>query len=111
MKKPKNVKNPFAGLKAIPFDLPRFASEAQEAKWWDAHKAEVAQLFERAQAIGATARMRGDTPVPETMQTTIRLIATDVERARAIAERKGLRYQTYLKMLIHEGINREDQAG
>jgi len=35
---------------------------------------------------------------------TIRLSLADLERARKQAERRGLRYQTYVKMLLHEAL-------
>lgn len=38
------------------------------------------------------------------VSTTIRLDPADVSLARIQAERKGLRYQTYLKMLLHEAL-------
>ena len=41
--------------------------------------------------------------------TTIRLAPEDISRARALAARRGLRYQTYLKMLIHEALEREER--
>jgi len=31
--------------------------------------------------------------------------------AKAQAEKKGLRYQTYLKMLIHEALGKEAHTG
>jgi predicted DNA binding CopG/RHH family protein len=52
-----------------------------------------------------TLKGRGVTPA-----TTIRLAPEDISRARALAERRGLRYQTYLKMLIHEALEREEKA-
>uniref|UniRef100_A0A372ISQ8 Antitoxin n=1 Tax=Paracidobacterium acidisoli TaxID=2303751 RepID=A0A372ISQ8_9BACT len=51
-----------------------------------------------------TAARRGITPT-----TTIRLDPADIERARAQAEHRGLKYQTYLKMLIHEALQREEK--
>jgi predicted DNA binding CopG/RHH family protein len=50
-------------------------------------------------------KQRGITP-----PTTIRLAPDDISRARVLAERRGLRYQTYLKMLIHEALEREEKA-
>jgi hypothetical protein len=35
---------------------------------------------------------------------TIRLSLADLERARRQAERRGLRYQTYVKMLLHQAL-------
>lgn len=38
---------------------------------------------------------------------TLRVPERGLERAKLIAEKKGLPYQTYLKMLIHEGLERD----
>ena len=39
-------------------------------------------------------------------QVTIRLGNNEVARAKQQAEAKGLRYQTYIKMLLHEALAR-----
>ena len=44
------------------------------------------------------------------VQIALRLPAPDLARAREIAERKGIGYQTLLKMLVHEGLRRESRA-
>src|ERR1035438_8799637 len=36
--------------------------------------------------------------------TTIRLDPEDIAKARVQAAKRGLRYQTYLKMIIHEAL-------
>jgi predicted DNA binding CopG/RHH family protein len=41
----------------------------------------------------------------------IRLREADLAQARRLAERKGLDYQTLLKMLVHEGLAREARRG
>ena len=38
---------------------------------------------------------------------TAALPGSDVEKARELATRKGIGYQTLLKMLVHEGLQRE----
>ncbi len=87
---------------------PKFANEAEEARWWANHQNEIAKAFEKAAAEGrvgrGTAARKGATPT-----TTIRLDPDDVSRARAQAQRKGLRYQTYLKMLLREALLAEDR--
>jgi predicted DNA binding CopG/RHH family protein len=45
------------------------------------------------------------------VQIAIRLPATDLAQAREIAERKGIGYQTFLKMLVREGLIREARRG
>ena len=35
---------------------------------------------------------------------TIRLSLEDLSKARQLAQRRGLRYQTYVKMLLHQAL-------
>lgn len=93
--------------------IPSFASEAEEAQWWYAHRDKVTEAFERAAASGelksgsaarlARERASGTTP------TTIRLDPEDVSRAHTLASKHGVRYQTYLKMLLHEALAAEEK--
>jgi predicted DNA binding CopG/RHH family protein len=90
--------------------VPKFATEREEAEWWDANPNLVVKLFERAEAEGkitrgTTARRLG----LSTTATTIRLSNDDLAKARTQAEAKGLRYQTYLKMLLHEALAQESK--
>ena len=41
------------------------------------------------------------------VQIALRLPSNDLAKARDIAMRKGIGYQTLLKMLVHEGLRRE----
>ena len=43
------------------------------------------------------------------IQIAIRLPGADLAQAREIAHRKGVGYQTLLKMLVHEGLARESR--
>jgi predicted DNA binding CopG/RHH family protein len=43
------------------------------------------------------------------VQIALRLPAPDLAKARKIAERKGIGYQTLLKMLVHEGLERVER--
>lgn len=89
--------------------LPEFKSEAEEAKWWFDHQDELDKEFAEAAADGTlgrgTAARLGGLPT-----TTIRLDPVDIQMAREQAEKRGLKYQTYLKMLIHEALAREAKA-
>jgi predicted DNA binding CopG/RHH family protein len=42
--------------------------------------------------------------------TTIRLDPDDIARARKQAEQRGLKYQTYIKMLLHDALKRREKA-
>ncbi|MGI8769977.1 MAG: hypothetical protein ACR2JE_00925 [Acidobacteriaceae bacterium] len=90
-------------------DIPVFANEADEAKWWVSQQDRIADEFDRAATRGeparGTAARRAALPT-----TTIRLDPRDIELARSQAERKGLRYQTYLKMLIHEALREQEKS-
>lgn len=89
--------------------IPKFHNEAEEADWLYENRERLAAAFLQAAQEGqvrhATLKQRG-TARP----TTIRLAPEDISRARALADRRGLKYQTYLKMLIHEALEREEKA-
>ena len=104
--------------KAFKSDLkvPKFATEGEEAKWWFENQEIVLEEFKKAAKAGTLGRggarrlfaERG-IPFPEPQQqpiptTTIRLDPDDIAKARVQAEKRGLRYQTYLKMIIHEAL-------
>ena len=85
-----------------------FASEAEEAEWWESNEDALLEDFEKATAEGrvgiGTVAKRAALPT-----TTIRLDPDDIAKARALAAERGLRYQTYLKMIIHEALRDEEQ--
>ena len=97
------------------FTIPQFTSEAEEAQWWFDHRQELAQAFQDAAdkgqlqsgSVARIARERAATGSIPT--TTIRLDPDDVSMARALAAKRGLRYQTYLKMLLHEALKSEEK--
>lgn len=95
--------------------IPAFLSEAEEAAWWDSHQDLVADRFLQAAAAGTlghgrVARRAAALATPGTAPTlTLQVPEDDISRARALASRKGVGYQTYLQMLIHEGLEREEQ--
>lgn len=88
---------------------PDFKSEQEEAEWWDSAEGRAAILkgFQDAQCEGTvghgTLKKRGGL----TPTTTIRLDRQDVELAKAQAEKRGLKYQTYLKSIIHQALRQE----
>jgi predicted DNA binding CopG/RHH family protein len=42
--------------------------------------------------------------------TTIRLDPEDIAKARILAAERGLRYQTFLKMIIHEELRKAEHG-
>lgn len=85
--------------KAIAIDAPEFRSEAEEAAWWDKHQDLVADLLLKHGRRGA---------VP-TKNVSVRLPVTDIERARKLAEKRGVGYQTLIKTLLHEALKKESK--
>jgi predicted DNA binding CopG/RHH family protein len=92
---------------------PPFKTEKQEAEWWAKNQNLIADRFEQAKATGKlgkgtvarVARERaGASPT-----ITIRLAEADLTRARTFAAEKGLRYQTYLKMLLRQALDSEEK--
>jgi predicted DNA binding CopG/RHH family protein len=97
-------------------ELPRLKSESEEADWWAsrAGREYVKQKSAEAQSKGIKAR--GSLLVAKmnrkrSEQIAIRLPHGDLAQARKLAERKGIGYQTLLKMLVHEGLAREARRG
>jgi hypothetical protein len=96
--------------------MPKFKNESAEADWWasPAGRAYVKQRSAAAQS-GKT-RPGGSSLVAKlnkksSVQIAIRLPESDLAQARKVAERKGIGYQTLLKMLVHEGLGRESRRG
>jgi predicted DNA binding CopG/RHH family protein len=102
------------------FKLPKFANEDEEAKWWYENRELISDEFQKAAKegqlkTGGVRRLLAERgiPFPEvkpTPTTTIRLDPEDIAKARVQAAKRGLRYQTYLKMIIHEAL-RKAEAG
>jgi len=96
--------------------IPAFATEAEEARWFFENEELIAGEFVKAAKAGTLGRggirrlyAEKGIPFPEpqkspTPTTTIRLAPEDIAKARVQAAERGLRYQTYLKMIIHEAL-------
>ena len=93
-----------------PLTKPAFRNENEEAQWWAS--AEGRAFLKQQSASPTVDKRRGSSLVSQlnrtsSVQIALRLPAPDVAQAREIADRKGIGYQTLLKMLIHEGLQRE----
>ena len=93
--------------------VPKFATEAEEAKWWDEHMDAVGENLIAGLKNG-TAHRGGPRRVlqerRESRNITIRMPLTDLQAAREMAQKKGLPYQTYMKMLLHQALEKERRA-
>lgn len=88
--------------------IPAFKSEKEEASWWDAHPEVITELFLKAKKEGRIKRLPAIRGV--TKPVTIRMPVADIEAAQEIAERRGVPYQTYIKGLLHQALERERKA-
>ena len=92
--------------------IPKFSSEEQEALWWDEHKATVEENLIAAMRDGTAQRgtaQRLTAEVRGSKNITIRMPLADLERARQLSSRRGLAYQTFIKMLLHEALDSEEK--
>jgi len=94
---------------------PHFETESEEAEWWAKNQDLVLNRFQQAKALGklgkgTVARVAGERAklAGASPTITIRLAEADLVRARTLAADKGLRYQTYLKMLLHQALDSEE---
>jgi len=99
-----------------PLRMPKFTSESEEADWWasPAGRAYVKQKSAEARSRGTKAsgsRLVAKVGKGRSTQIAIRLARSDLAQARELAARKGIGYQTLLKMLVHEGLAREARRG
>ena len=97
-------------MKKTVMALPKFASEEEEAAWWASRQGrEFLKQKSETPRRKAAKRSRHVDRLNRTasVQIALRLPEPDVEKAREIASRKGIGYQTLLKMLVHEGLRRE----
>jgi predicted DNA binding CopG/RHH family protein len=90
-------------------EIPKFANEEEEAAWWASREG---RAFLKLRAAAPKKTPKGSRLVAQlnrtpSVQIALRLPEPDVEKARELAQRKGIGYQTLLKILVHEGLRRE----
>ena len=91
---------------------PKFKSEAEEAQWYYDHREELGEEFAKAMRDGRTTSGKGRT-IKERIEAmrakavNIRLPEADLALARELAKQKGMPYQTLIKSLLHEALQRE----
>jgi len=90
--------------------MPQFMNEDEEAKWWAS--ADGREFLKQQSAAKPSKTQKGSPLVSNlsrvaSVQIALRLAAPDLAKARKIAGRKGIGYQTLLKIIVHEGLQRE----
>jgi predicted DNA binding CopG/RHH family protein len=93
--------------------VPKFATEAEEARWWDDNRKLVEEnliqpIEDGTVQKGTALRLARETRPSRNI--TIRMAEADLDLAREQAERKGLPYQTYIKSVLHEALTKRRAA-
>lgn len=87
--------------------IPKFASKAEDARWHDRHKRELEQALQQRIREGSTLALPEFAARVKLRPVTIRLPIEDIAAARSLAARKGIAYQTYVRMLLRQALRRE----
>ncbi len=87
--------------------IPKFGSESEDARWHDRHKRQLESAMERRIKEGSTLTVRQVVARARLRPVTIRLAIEDIDTARELAAQKGTGYQTYIKLLLREALQRE----
>ena len=96
--------------------VPAFPTEAQEADWWYKNRKQLDKDFVEAALSGELKLLDRRTLMKRVSRSraakviSIRLPESDLELARLQAAKRGLPYQTYIKSLLHQALDREAKA-
>ena len=96
-------------------------TEADEALWFERNQGRLLSLFEHAQkegslriggrSVGITFSKKTEALRKPSQKVMLRIPGGDLDRAREQAAGKGIGYQTYIKMLLREGLDRQERTG
>ena len=92
--------------------VPKFETEAEEARWWDEHLDEIEDDVTDALNTGSAKLLTRERLMKRIQATTsgqviIQLPEADIKRAHDLAGERGLDDRTYIKTLLHEALERE----
>ena len=101
--------------------LAEMRTEADEARWFEDNQGRLLKLFEQAEkegvlrvggkSVGITLSKTTETVrKPRSQKVMLRIPSDDVDRARRQAADKGIGYQTYIKVLLRAGLDREENV-
>ncbi len=89
-----------------PIKIPKFRTTDEEADWWESREGKRAatEIMKRGIAAGTARRHMPLKTV------SMRMPVADLQAAQELAASKGLPYQTYIKMLLHEALRKERRS-
>jgi predicted DNA binding CopG/RHH family protein len=80
--------------------LPTFATEQEEAEFWDTH--DSTEFLDETEAV----ETRFVDQRPPKKQIAIRLDASAIEQIKKVANSKGIGYQTLIRMWVMEQLQK-----
>ena len=90
--------------------IPSFKSEREEVAWWENHRAPVEADLRAAMRENKTLSLQDvmaqATQKKALLPVTIRLANEDIATARQLADGKGVGYQTYIRLILHEALQK-----
>lgn len=90
--------------------MPKFKTESEEADWWYANRKKVERELREAERSGKTLKIddiiREQRAKNATKPVSIRISQGDLDLAKRRADAKGIGYQTYIRMLLHEALQK-----
>ena len=92
-------------------NIPKFSSEAEEAEWWYANREWLAQEFVQAAREGTL--KRGSTVVERIRarrSLVVPLSPDELARIHDHAQQRGMEDEIYAQVLLHEALDRAEQA-
>jgi hypothetical protein len=93
--------------------VPKCATEREEAEWWDTHMDIVETNLLEAMKNGTAGKgivQRLLQRANELAKVTIHLPVADLERARKLCKKRKVDYESYVRTLLHEAIDRDEAA-
>lgn len=93
--------------------IPKFANDTEESEWWYANRELVEQNFVAAAkegrlGRGTMLRRMEQKHAKLHEEAIVQLDDEDAARARAAAERRGMEFQPFMKMLVHEALQQDE---
>ncbi len=97
------------------FVVPKFATETEEADWWYDNRHLVEQEFLKGFEQGTLRRGTLKRRVQEAearklAEVSISLDLQDAARANAAAQKRGITYEAFVRMLVHQALEREEAS-
>ena len=91
--------------------VPEGLSEQQEAEWWDAHQDALESNLLEAMENGTTKYGNAERLLRRAQESEkVTIARADAERAKKLSKKRKVDYETYVKNLFHQAVEREEQS-